>query len=80
MDHHNGRSRISIEGHWLQWHVLIGAVVLAAVAYKVFSADDPGPSSVTVTGITASHPAFGTYPGLRVPLPSRSNSVNQHPI
>ena len=65
----------SITDRHFQWHLLIGAVLALAAVYTVLPASDSGPNSVTVVGITAPRPAFGSYPGLRVPVTPRPRAV-----
>lgn len=63
----------SIEGHHsqFQWHLIIGAILALAAVYAVVPVSGRGPNSVTVFGISAPRPAFGSYPGLRVPVTRR---------
>lgn len=65
----------SIKGGYLHWPLLIGAALVIAGIYAVLPAGDSGPNSVTVVGITAPRPAFGSYPGLRVPVMRRPQVV-----
>jgi hypothetical protein len=60
---------------YLRWPLLIGAALIIATIYAVLPADNSGPNSVTVVGVTAPRPAFGSYPGLRVPVKPRPQIV-----
>lgn len=56
-------------GALFRWPLVIGGAVVAIAAVCAGLPDrDPGPDSVTVVGVTAPLPAFGSYPGLRVPV------------
>jgi hypothetical protein len=61
-----------------QWHLIIGAALVLAAIYAILPTSDPGPNSVTVVGVSAPRPAFGSYPGLRVPLAPRPVTVAQY--
>ena len=62
-------------GGYFHWPLLIGAMLLGAAIYAVFPSGDSGPNSVTVIGVTAPRPAFGSYPGLRVPVTRPTQTV-----
>jgi len=66
---------ITVRHFQFQWQLIIGAVLALAAIYAVLPASDSGPNSVTVVGISAPRPAFGSYPGLRVPVPRRTERV-----
>jgi hypothetical protein len=65
----------SIGDRHFRWHLLIGAILAIATIYAVLPTSGSGPNSVTVVGITAPRPAFGSYPGLRVPVTPRPQLV-----
>jgi hypothetical protein len=60
----------SIKGGYFHWSLLIIVTI-----YAFLPTAGSGPNSVTVVGITAPRPAFGSYPGLRVPVIQRPQVV-----
>jgi hypothetical protein len=75
MGDYGGNEAPAITDRHFQWHLLIGAALALAAIYAVLPAADSGPNSVTVVGVTAPRPAFGSYPGLRVPVTPRPQAV-----
>ncbi|HWE79732.1 MAG TPA: hypothetical protein VG270_14565 [Pseudolabrys sp.] len=65
----------SIKNGYFPWPLLIGVALIVAVIYAVLPAGDSGPNSVTVVGVSAPRPAFGSYPGLRVPVTPKPRIV-----
>ena len=65
----------SIKGGYFHWTLLIGALLIIVTIYVFLPTAGSGPNSVTVVGITAPRPAFGSYPGLRVPVIQRPQVV-----
>jgi len=67
---YSGVKQGTATGGSFRWPLAIGAALaIAAICADVeLPASEPGPNSVTVVGVTAPHPAFGSYPGLRVPV------------
>jgi len=68
----------SIGDRHFHWPLFIGAIVLVGAIYAGLPTSDSGPNSVTVVGITAPRPAFGSYPGLRVPVTRRPQTVTHY--
>lgn len=62
-----------------QWPLLAGALLVIAAIYGLFPTSGSGPNSVSVVGITAPRPAYGSYPGLRVPVTRPPQSIAQYP-
>lgn len=65
----------SVMGGYFPWSLVIGAALIIVTVYAALPAGDSGPNSMTVVGITAPRPAFGSYPGLRVPVMRRPQVV-----
>jgi hypothetical protein len=75
-DYGGGHQATSINGG--HWPLVIGAALVIAAIYVVFPTSDAGPKSVTVVGVSAPRPAFGSYPGLRVPVTRRPDVVSDN--
>jgi hypothetical protein len=75
-DYGGGDRATSINGG--RWPFVIGAALVIASIYIVFPTSDSGPNSMTVVGVTAPRPAFGSYPGLRVPVTRRPQVVTPY--
>lgn len=60
--------RVPFDRPYAHWLLLLSGMFAAALLYTVLPDRAPGPNSATVIGVTAPHPAFGSYPGFRVPV------------